>query len=437
MPHESAAGGQELAAYWVPETGRELTVAELRRALGERLAEHMIPSLFVRMDKLPLAANGKIDRRALPDPNNARADDRLPYVAPRNVAERKIAQLFAQVLAIDRVGVTEDFFDLGGDSLLAAQLLLGIERALQRKCPLKILLEASTVERLASRLAEGEVATPEVLEIQPNGRRPPFFLVAPYPLHRLLAKGLGDDQPLLGLPLPEELPESLQTESLARVLLQTMKNYQPRGPYTIGGSCALGSIAFEMAQQLTDQGDAVSRVILLDAFCPGTDWRAEAPKRRGKSLREHLRTLPYRWQSFTQLSAKQKFGHFSWRVREILHRGAQAMQRQFWWLGLCEQPEAPHLDIYRRARIQSQHYRVRPYTGRLALFRAEMGLIRLARRSDFGWGEVARGGLDICDVPGDHESMFMKPHVAVLAQKLGHYLMDVSPKVPEGAQGPG
>ena len=152
--------------------------AELRNALKASLPDYMVPSAWVFLPALPLTPNGKVDRKALPEPV---FDDRVAgaYVGPRDPIELRLALLWEEVLGRQSIGVNEDFFDLGGQSLLAVRLMARIEQAWGVHLPLASLFEYPTIERLAARLRQRPVSSPSsgLVPIQPTGSRPPFFMV--------------------------------------------------------------------------------------------------------------------------------------------------------------------------------------------------------------------------------------------------------------------
>jgi amino acid adenylation domain-containing protein len=147
VPRAGADGGKTLAAYVV--TRVEDAAAVLRPYLAARLPDYMVPTAFIRLDALPLTANGKLDVAALPDPERAAAE---VYVAPRTAAEQVVAEIWAEVLGRERVGAEDDFFALGGHSLLATQVLSRVEQAFGVKLPVRALFEEPTVAALAARL---------------------------------------------------------------------------------------------------------------------------------------------------------------------------------------------------------------------------------------------------------------------------------------------
>lgn len=149
---DSADG--RLIGYFV--SAREIapTVSDLRMYLREKLADHMIPSLFVRLDKIPLTANGKVDRRALPQPDDTRPDLSTPYARPRNEIESSLVQIWEEVLDVHSIGVNDDFFDLGGHSLSATRVVSRVFEQFQLEMPLRALFQSPTIAAMAAVIAE-------------------------------------------------------------------------------------------------------------------------------------------------------------------------------------------------------------------------------------------------------------------------------------------
>uniref|UniRef100_A0A3S7V076 L-cysteine--[L-cysteinyl-carrier protein] ligase n=1 Tax=Phaselicystis flava TaxID=525924 RepID=A0A3S7V076_9BACT len=157
---DDASGSKQLVAYVVRRAQDELSRADLRGALGERLPAYMIPNVVVELDALPLTPNGKIDRRALPRPEGALAAPTVEFTAPRTHLEQQLAAIWGEVLSHERVGVHDDFFELGGHSLLAAQIVARARAALGVEIPLRRLLESPTIAGVASFLEEESAETP-------------------------------------------------------------------------------------------------------------------------------------------------------------------------------------------------------------------------------------------------------------------------------------
>ena len=268
------AGERQLVAYVVQAEGTALTAQTLLHALRPKLPAHMMPSAFVFVDALPLTATGKIDRLALPSSDGGRPDLANPYVAPATALQRSLAALWEEHLGVRPIGVHDDFFDLGGDSLLAVKMIAAVDDRLGLKMTGADLLTGLTVELLAetlSRQVEESVGR-RLVEIQSGDGSLPrlFFVHGDYRDGGLycpgLARRLGPEQgfyalPPHGLSEPFLVPRTLQEMAAANV--QALLAFQPEGPYTLGGHSNGAVIAFEMAQQLRRQGRTVANVLMV------------------------------------------------------------------------------------------------------------------------------------------------------------------------------
>ncbi|MET0622245.1 MAG: amino acid adenylation domain-containing protein, partial [Pyrinomonadaceae bacterium] len=166
VAHEDLTGGKRLVAYVVAGSPDEAAPGRLRDFLRERLPEYMVPSAFTTLERMPLTSNGKVDRRALPIPNNFRPETEAVYTPARSAAEEIVADIWSRVLRVERVGVLDNFFNLGGHSLLATQVMSRTRNAFQldvEQLPLRLLFEAPTVAGLVERLGRAWGA-PEVVE---------------------------------------------------------------------------------------------------------------------------------------------------------------------------------------------------------------------------------------------------------------------------------
>lgn len=154
LAREFKSGDHRLVAYLVAESGAELTVGDLRVYLKKKLPDYMVPSAFMIMDEFPLTPNGKIDRKALPMPDQSRPELGSTYTAPRNETEEKLAEICVELLEVEKVGVYDNFFELGGHSLLATQFISRVREDFQVELPLRILFESPTVNELAEQVLQ-------------------------------------------------------------------------------------------------------------------------------------------------------------------------------------------------------------------------------------------------------------------------------------------
>jgi amino acid adenylation domain-containing protein len=163
LAREGAPGEKRLVAYVTPKPEEKPAVGDLRSFLGERLPEYMVPSAFVMLEAWPLTPSGKVDRRALPEPDRARPELEKTFVAPRTAVEKALADIWCQVLGLERVSIYDDFFELGGHSLMATQVFSQIRRVFQVELPMHSLFEERAVAGLAARIEsatqEGQTVT--------------------------------------------------------------------------------------------------------------------------------------------------------------------------------------------------------------------------------------------------------------------------------------
>jgi len=195
--------------------------------------------------------------------------------------ETKLAEIWAQILGVERVGVYDDFFRLGGDSLAAADLVVQVQKVFGLTLPLTILMQAPTVESLAKVIHrhDGVAGWSSIVELQPHGSRHPFFCVHAVGGEVLcfvnLAREMAPDQPFYGISadrasgIEKTVP---QIEGMAARYIEEIRRIQPEGPYFLGGYSFGGSVAFEMAQQLTAQGQNVALLAIIDHTPPPTRY---------------------------------------------------------------------------------------------------------------------------------------------------------------------
>ena len=238
----------------------------------------MLPSAFVLLDALPLTPNDKVDRKALPVPDQRGAEAQI--TDPRYGTEQQLAALWMQLLGISQVGIHDNFFALGGHSLLAVRLISAIRQQFGHQLPLATLFTNPTIAQLAREVHRTSArSSSPLVPIQPHGHRAPFFFIF---IHAAggsvfsfyaLARLLGPDQPCYGLQsvgLDGISDPQTTIESMAECYADQIRTVQPSGPYWIGGYSLGGTIAYAVAQVLRRDGYTVARVIILDTPAPAT-----------------------------------------------------------------------------------------------------------------------------------------------------------------------
>ncbi len=390
---EDREGYKQLTAYVVPHgdaatdgVASAALIDSLRQHLRASLPEHMVPTGFAVLEALPLTPNGKVDRRALPAPDMGEQRPRTRHVAPRSPEEADIASIWQRLLRVDQVGVNDDFFDLGGHSMLGIELLAALEERFERSISLKELVESPTVAGLAALVSGREVEQQRfsnLTAIQPKGRKIPFFCVHGDEINRFLPRRLGGDQPYFGFAHQGEDGRPMRytrVEALAAHFIAEMRMVRPKGPYLLGGYSFGGTVAFEMARQLTAQGEQVPLLMLFDTYAPHVHAEAVA-------------------QDATLFHP----------LKSALMRGAAGI---FHAMGRPLPGKLRHfhiIDTYDRATVA---YRPSPYTGPITLFQAQ----KAWGGKDKGWGGLAIGDLRIFPIPGDHFSLVKEPDVNILVE---------------------
>jgi thioesterase domain-containing protein len=390
------------------------------------LPEYMLPSKFEFLSTLPLTPSGKVDRRALPAAGDPSPVSNREYVAPRTDLERKLARIWADVLKLDRVGMHDNFFDLGGYSLLAVKLLKAVENLSTVNVSLASLFRAPTIKELADLLSaphtQEEVAG--VIPIQPDGSKPPFFCIGAGPLYRPLALRLGHDQPFLSLGTVKAdikaLPEPFRLEDIAACLIRKLISVQPTGPYFIGGWCYSGLLAYEVAQQLREKGQEVGLLVLLETL--------NDVKRREHLLSQGFRSRVQRQvrkfrrllTSMSKLGRKERWEYFS-----IAWDSLQKKLRRKLWYSYYRSRFAigdRFRDYFKVGYFAIRNYVPKPYAGRVLLIWSASEIEQDIHNREISWRGLLDRSSEVHYVPAGHRDMFLEPNVGVLAVILNRSL---------------
>ncbi len=292
--------GEDVAAAVVVRDGGEVTESDLKSLASSRLADYKVPRRIVFLKEIPKGPTGKLQRIGLAEKLGLTGDDRetaegpREFVAPRTPTEEVLCEIWRTHLAVPRVGALDDFFALGGYSILAARILAEVERRFDRKLSMAALFDARTVESLAA-IVDGTAAAPSLgplVTIQRGGSRAPLFCAANANafLFASLARRLGPEQPVYGLHpqglVPEDAPASaFDIGALAAEYLSRVRELQPHGPYHLMGACSSGYIVWEMARRLRAAGEEVATLVLFDTPGPFRSLdRLDAVSRRVRRM---------------------------------------------------------------------------------------------------------------------------------------------------------
>jgi len=425
---EVREGDLVLCAYYVSPAGTP--VEQVRSRLSGELPRYMIPTHFVPLEKIPLTRNGKVDRQALPPPEFCRTAE---YVPPRNDVERDLVRIWSEVLHVDRdkIGVNDNFFDLGGHSLLILKLQSRYASVFHQECSIVDIYRNGTIGSMAAFLTRRGAMTdrlsvapfsPGLLPIRNGNGKPPLFLVHAGEGHVVgyleLAKHLGPEQPVVGIQARgidgQEKPLG-SVEEMAGEYLRLIRKVQERGPYLFAGWSFGGKVAFEMARRTTEQNEEVRFLGLIDTLplpVPAFEVSVEGV------IMQYLEGigLEIRENEIAPMSPRTRAEY----IREKARSAKIVLPdvNEEYWHQLVH--------VINGLSAAGAAYRFRKYPGRISLFYSQRSLKDFGESIREAWTEILPGTVEIHDVPGDHFSMIREPHVRTLGRSMSRHLGHVS-----------
>jgi aspartate racemase len=425
---ENGISDKAIHAFWTAKAGAVGESSDVLLFAGQHLPAYMVPSTLTRLESLPLTENGKVDRKQLLSIAMRNVSRRNAYVPPSDTLEMQLIEIWEEALGVTCLGTHDDFFELGGHSLLAARMFAQIEQKLRKSLPLATMFHASTIQKLAE-VIRAEGWTPywsELVPIQPNGTRPPLFLVHGLVGNVLNYYGLrhhvSPDQPVYGLQaegLSSGRASHFSIADMAAHYVDTVRSVQPTGPYYLGGFSAGGLVAYEMAQLLTASGEQVKFLALFDSSIDvvGGHWFKTFHSKRAKD--RTIRALRVNFlmmrQDGLRKFARQKALNMSvnFRIMLWLMAGRLAAKAS----GGGPAPEPRFLSVREAFTRAIRSYTPSKYEGSAVLFRTHGSDLENPDPSN-GWRNYISGNLEIHEVDGDHNNIFREPHIGRLSHQL-------------------
>jgi len=416
---EIAPGEKRLVAYVVPEGKLSPQPNDLRAFLKQKLPDYMVPAIFVPLESLPLSPNGKLDRGKLPLPEHFNKVQPGEFAAPRDNLESGLREIWESILATDPIGIRDDFFEMGGDSLSAARMMARVEQRLGKRISLSSLLAAPTIEQLAVTLRAGHTSESfvQVIDIQTSGSKPPLFCIGARLDWRRLWTSMGSDQPTLSVVLQPPVAAQFRTpysvEDIATHLVTAIRERQPQGPYFVTGFCQNGLYAYEVAQQLISQGQQVGLLILFDTMFPARAQTWSVSKRidlwafRTKSRINVL--LGLKWKDLSDY-VPEKLDEFQYRARRAKWR--------FLYRFEARSSRVQGHDLERILYLAAITYRPKPFAGSVVQFRSSDWPSFSLNDPLLGWARHMTGAFQTYDVAGQHHEMFDDSRSEMLAGTL-------------------
>lgn len=473
MAREFGGGEKRLVAYLVLDQAQS-PLESIHHFLQAKLPDYMVPAAFVVLEAMPLNPNQKVDRRALPLPTAENLIGLQTVIAPHNQVEQQLVEIWETVLGIQPIGVQNDFFELGGDSLLAVQMFAQIEQQFGRSLPLSTLLSAPTIEQLAAILQPNQTHLQNSLVLLKAGQanagqanagqtnagqaKPPLFLIhdgdGETLLYRSLAYALDPALPVYGIqPASSNTCPIFHTRivDLVNHYIEQIRRVQPQGPYFLGGMCVGGILAFEIALQLQKQGQPVEMIAIIDAA------DVEATPRTGYVTNQRLSSFSKVLSGNDQLKPHERLVYILSQVsKKATNLVAYETQKRI--ENLCDQIQLNLLRNYldrglsipkflqsvsvRKVLVWTQQSYVPQglFQGNLLLFRAtqkssifdgtqidDTPYTELYSDPLLGWGKRVTEEVKVHDIPGGHSSMLQKPNVQDIAEVIQAYMNKVIP----------
>jgi acyl-CoA synthetase (AMP-forming)/AMP-acid ligase II/thioesterase domain-containing protein/acyl carrier protein len=395
IPHSTL--GEDIAVLIVTQPDKEVSETDIRRFAAASLADFKVPAKVLFTNEIPKGPTGKIQRFGLAEKLGLVHQSMNSVNRPKNITEKKLIRIWAKILNTPSINVTDNFFDLGGNSLLTMQLISEINKEFKTNLPVSIVFQENTIEKLAAFINSSQLElTSSLVSIKPNGDKPPIFCV-----HDLsgevvsywnLANEIKEARPMFGLRYALD-DDALQVtiQQMASNYIEQIKKKQPEGPYYLLGYSLGGTIVYEMALQLYRQRQEVALLAILDSRNPR---RYPNKKLLGKISKNVSEIIKQPW--------SKKIG--------FLKRGLTNFV-------------VVEVDKKAQNFIKAINgYYPEPYPGNIVLFSAKDNSKNYTLDDKYGWETVAGGEMDVYKVPGDHYTLLEKPNAPFIANYLNDYL---------------
>ncbi|NOK62225.1 MAG: amino acid adenylation domain-containing protein [Chloroflexi bacterium AL-W] len=420
--HKDAHGLTQLIAYVLSAQTTAVSVSDLRSFVQSKLPSYMVPVAFAFCEAWPLTPSGKVDRQALPMPEMLEITRQDTLVSPRDTLEWQLVRIWETLLQRQPIGITDDFFTLGGHSLLVARLMAQIQQQFGQSLPLSIIFQEATIEHIARivRQKRGQHWTP-IVDMRPTGNKSPFFCIHPGSGQVLcyldLVQALDANRPFYAFQaagLDGQREPLMCVEDMATCYIDALQSIQPEGPYFLGGWSFGGVVAFEMAQQLQSCGYEIAVLALIDSW---------APTPRHAVLDDDTVVLAWFVRDLGKILGQQITVSY-----EDLCNRTHDQQLQI----VLEHMRATHIlpddiglqqighyaTVFTNNIRATNTYAPQPYAGNVALFRADEQPTDDGMDAWLGWRTYITNEITISTIPGNHYTMVKPPHVQLLSKQL-------------------
>jgi len=419
LAKEGPDNNKRLVAYIVP--NGKFDNDAVTAFLKTRLPGYMVPAIWIELDKLPLSSNGKIDRNALPAPQEAPVARKI-ISAPATETEKILAAIWQESMRINECSIDDNFFALGGHSLMAVQILSKLEKKIGKKLQLAVLFKYPDIRSLAAFIdsEKKEIVYKSLVAIKSSGSKPPLYIIHGEGLNVLnfsrLADYMDEERPIFGLQAKglNGIDEPLETMSqIAAFYLAEILQHNPNGPYLLAGYSFGGYVAVEMEKQMEAMGKQVQMLIMFDTDAEKTeykDWYYLFPRKVKRNFPLFIASL----KSYFQQPALAFKRQFTNREPNYLS-GFSSKKDSKGFYQLIRKIKDKHLSAFR-------NYSMEPFNNKVYLFKAKICVHYVDDGQWLGWTKYAAQGVELFEVPGDHLSMLLPPNVEQFASKLENIL---------------
>ncbi|MDB5285714.1 MAG: hypothetical protein JWR05_663 [Mucilaginibacter sp.] len=430
VAREDRPGDPRLVGYIVL-SAEETTVADIKlltdvwqRELLQVLPEYMVPDDFVLMETIPITPNGKIDRKALPMPDYSQINRTNAYMAPRTNNEKLVAGIWEEFMGLKEISIHDNFFELGGRSLVAVRIMARLEKETGKRLPLATLFEHSTVEKLATRLVvdDSAITWQSLVPIKPKGSKMPLYIVHGAGLNVLLfnalAMNMDNDQPVYGLQAkglngidePLDVMEDIAANYIAEIIA-----HDPVGPYALAGYSLGGMIAYEMAKQMLAMGKDVKMLAMFDTYADQTKKIDTPVKKAIKNSWLLIKQITYTVVLFIEDPKRT----IEYKSREIGRRIKKINKKIFPDKVKKKDIFSEYNDeINERSAAAQRNYLLTSIDIKLELFRAKKKTFYMDDFKYLGWVPYAKKGVNVYEIPGEHNTIFAPPNDKQFAKVL-------------------
>ena len=414
---------KRLVGYLILNNNGKVSHADIKNKLKSALPDYMVPGIYMTMDSFPLTPNGKTDRKKLPKPKEIEKTSETNYVIPYTPIQEVLCDCYKVLLNVKKVGINDNFFELGGDSLLTIQVIDTLNKA-GLKLRVEQIFKYHSIEDLAEAISENEsssvsnsIGSSCLIELQKGKKgKNPFYLMHTPPGDLLgyvnLVKGLDNDIPVYGFRSIGLDDANLCHETIpgmASYYIEKLIEIQPEGPYLLGGWCLGGTVAFEMAQQLSKKGKKVDLLAVFDAIgLKPKDKKLKCMYNLSR-INGFLLSGPKRWIGYVRGKLKSKLND---EMVDIINN-----DNSFKDIGIFKNRSVVRINNMNAAIA----YRSEFYNGEVTVFIAEEQHPAIMPHPQLSWTTLAEK-ITVISTPGKHETLLKPPNVKKLAENLNALL---------------